>query len=388
MAEPTIAPAAPPALTPDSTKTGGLSDPSFVKGLEAAFASRAAGETAPAPNATAPKVQADNQREVSGRDEQASEPAPVDAESSEAEPKTSTSKAGWKELKRLKAEAEEARTKAETRLKELEGRLSKYNDDEITRTKKERDDYEQRLKAFAIEHDPQFEQEYKSGVDRIKREAEQVLGDRSSRFKSLLDLPDGEFKRQQLAQLIEDLDDFTKQDVYGLMRDHRKLSTDKQLKIENARNNWEKLQAIERQRQQEGFQKFMQKFDDTLRQWQDPKDGIPALQLKDGDDAHNNAVREAVQRARDVFSGKLTEEETIKAALWAASAPNILNNLNTLAQENARLKQEIAELKVAEPDLGGTSGSERTTEDPSLSKMSYPERIAAMIERAGGFQNR
>lgn len=375
MPEPIITPAAAPTVL-------GLSDPDFAKNLDAAFAQAQTG----AKTFTPPPVEEPEPEDVLQKPPPEPKPAPEPKQ--EPEPKKATTKSEqWKELHRLRDDAEKRAKDYEQKIKDYETRYKDFDPDKIKRIQSERDDFEARLKAFAVEHDPQFEEEVKSHMSRIKLEAENVLGDKASRFVSLLGLPESDFKRQQLAALTEGMDEYLKFDIAHIVREHRQLQMAKQERVNNSRQNWQKMMEAQTQQAEKARNQILSQFEDTLRQWQDPKSGIAPLQMRDGDDQWNNDVRQSVDLARNILSGQMPPQEFIRASLWAASAPRLLSALNNAKQEAATLKAELEALRKAEPRIGGGGGSDAPPAD-EYKGLSYGEVIAKMAEREGGFSGR
>lgn len=287
----------------------------------------------------------------------------------------------WEEWK--KAERERVQKEFEERYKTA----TPQDTEAITRIQKERDDLATRLRTVAIERDPAFEKEFNTATQAVVDMAKTSLGTNSDTGIKILNMQPSEARDTAIEKLMESLPAYKQTQFAYALAEMDKLRNIKSAKIQESVANWNNLQAESNARTEKERQTMTGVFDKTLNEWSDPQKGLAILQPRDGDEAWNARVEETKQLAKDIFSGELEVDELARAAIWAASAKGLLEELGS-AQEQLKAKEaEIAQLKGLSPGADGQTGTTATNANADNADeykgMSYGQIIGAQARKAG-----
>lgn len=296
----------------------------------------------------------------------------------------STHKADWE---RIKSERDAARAEA-TSLKSKVGELPPDTAKTLASLKKERDDYQAQLRSIAIERDPAFDREFATATSTATALARSTVGtEHAATLDRVLSMPAGTARDKAIGELAESLPAYKQTMLGSALADLDRISFTKQAKIDEARQNWSRLQqeAIAEQSARESASKA--KLESLISEWSDPENGFPHLRIKQGDVEHNARVEGTLALARDIFSGNLDMEKMARASVWAASAEQLLGNINSLQGELKAANDRISELTGISPGAGdqgtgGTvTGSDADPEPPPGT--GYGSAVGAAVRRAG-----
>lgn len=314
----------------------------------------------------------------------ATEPKPVDFEAVDKEIESGRRSPKSDDFKRVKTAASEFRKKyeeAEPKLKEYEKELTelkkapKHNAELIKTITEERDRYKGMFEQVAVEISPEFHAKYKTRLDAVKTG---LPSDHADKLMSLLQLPDSDVKRKHLAEITSEMDEFQVAEVVAANREVRTILNERQGELTKAQESLSKIGEERTKKQQERQTALSKAFDDVIARSQDPKDGIPVFQTKEGDEAWNKGVSERLGVAKAIFSGIESDSERADAAMWAAAAPEFLKQLKNVTTELATANETIAKLRGSTPSLDG-QGFQRTDGH----KMSFGELVNRDIKGGG-----
>lgn len=266
------------------------------------------------------------------------------------------------DFKRVKTAASEFRKKyeeAEPKLKEYEKELTelkkapKHNAELIKQITEERDRYKGMFEQVAVEISPEFHAKYQKRLDEVKSS---LPSDTADKLMALLQLPDSEAKRKHLAELTVEMDEFQVAEVVAANREVRSILNQRQGELSKAQESLTKIGEERTKKAQERQTALAKTFEEVISKSQDPKDGIPVFQTREGDEAWNKGVQERVAVAKAIFSGIEDDSERADAAMWAAAAPEFLTQLKTVTAELATANETIAKLRGSSPSLDGQGG--------------------------------
>jgi len=266
----------------------------------------------------------------------------------------------FKRVKQTATEAskqrDELKARAETFEKEL-GELKKapkHNAELIKTLEKERDDFKGRYEAVALEWDPEFNAGYKARADAVLESIKQIVpGDAATDIAAVLQMPDGERKRKALAELTEELDPFSINEIAQINRDLKSINAERATKLAKASSGLAEL-AKERQAKMESHRTEMTQFFDSTLETAMKENPVFQKRDGDGDDTKdwNSAVENRAKIARSLFMGEVKEpSQRAEASLWAAAAPGFLEQLKSATKENAELKETLSKLQSAAPGM-------------------------------------
>ena len=312
--------------------------------------------------------------------------APVKADDSpSSEIKQPVKAAQWKEVNaeraRLKAENEAFKAEQE-KWKSWETERKEYDT-----IKKQNSELLDRMQQIAVEKDPRFENYFKTKTDTAIALARQAVGDsHAERVSKLLQLPDSDWRTEQLELVMSELGPTRQSRLGSAIVEMDRIALERSTAIAKSKDNWEAMQKADRDERQSQKQKFESTIQDRLHKWSDPEKGLAVFQKKDGDEAHNAEVDKRIQYARNILNMNVTPDEFSKAALWAASAPGLLQDQIALKQENETLRAEIEALKAGGPELQtGAAEQSAIDDDKQYEGMPAGEVIALKVLKAGGF---
>lgn len=289
------------------------------------------------------------------------------------------------DFKRVKTAASEFRKKyeeAEPKLKQYEQELTelkkapKHNAELIKTITEERDRYKGMFEQVAVEISPEFHAKYKTRLDGVKAG---LPAEHADKLMSLLTLPDSDAKRKHLAEITAEMDEFQVAEIVAANREVRTILNERQGELTKAQESLTKIGEERTKKQQERQTALAKTFDEVIARSQDPKEGIPVFQTKEGDEAWNKSVNERIAVAKAIFSGQIeSDSERADAALWAAAAPEFLNQLKTVTTELATANETIAKLRGSTPSLDGQGGAAADGR-----KMSFGELVTRDIKGGG-----
>lgn len=266
------------------------------------------------------------------------------------------------------AEKELKIAELQTKVTELEARPptaeSEQSKAEVARLKQEVDSLTESIRLLDVREHPKFKAHYEKQMSAQISLAKTIVGDdKAEEATKLLAMPESEWKQSQIEAFVSELTPNQQVRFGGVQNSLEAIERDRQetLKTEMARA--EQIRAQNADKKKNDSDQFKQQrdtaFANLLKGLQDPKNGHPAWQLRDGNDEWNNAVKERVARARSFLTGEgVKPADILQATFDAAALPAILAEAKAYLEENETLKAQVAKLSKATPGLpnGGTPG--------------------------------
>lgn len=312
--------------------------------------------------------------------------AKTDAEGKEGDDdrKMPRSQKNWEDYKladkkRLDA-VKEKLTAAETQIKEFQTKYAEVEtklkekpptDPEVEARAKQLESENKALTEKIIELDvtqhPKFKAYYEGGIDKQIGNAKKLVGtEKADVIERILKLPDGDYKKLQLREFVSEMDDdMDKQQLGSIVIKINDLKEDREAEIEKASQHKDKL-VVQRQTAAATQQKQLQTaFENTLKQLQDPKDGMIIYQKREGDTAWNAEVDKTIDMAKRILSSNNLKPETISKLTFDALAfPKLLTTFHAKMTEwnteKATLEAQVKELTAAQPGGRGNGGGSKT----------------------------
>lgn len=253
---------------------------------------------------------------------------------------------------------------------------------------KERDEARGHLRQVAIERDPAFEKEYKLAVNAAIGMAKTVVGiANADAVEKVLNMQPGEYRDAAVDKLMENLPAYKQSQIGMALGRMDEIRATKAAKIADTQANWQKYQQEQQLVQERQQAEATTLFEQQLQDWSGDK-GLAVLQKRDGDTEWNDKVDKTAELAREIFSGNLNSPKDVaKAAIWAASAPALLDELKIALGRIKELEggqTQDAQLQPgARGDGGGALQTKGQVEDEQYSKMNYGQALAAKIREAG-----
>lgn len=226
--------------------------------------------------------------------------------------------------------------------------------------KKERDQFDQTLRTIAVENHPKFKAYFEGKTEEQFKLAEAIGGEKGKEIVELLKSPDSQWKDARLSDLMTTLSPLQQSRLGGVMNNLTAIQSERANEIARAKAAHDQIAQQESAKAKERQTKAEELFTQTASTLQDPKNGMPAYQPRDGDAKWNDSVKARIESARSLLFGQQEPAALIKAALDAVALPAVLEQSKALMEENSQLKTQLKELQSAQPtmDNSRTNGNQ------------------------------
>jgi len=380
MAETTLENPVIPATRPDSMR-------GWMAAIgETPVAAPVATPGAPSPNAlstTPPEKPAEPKPKAEPKAEPAPEPKVEDNDAAESPedkwPRTSENfkkmKAAHKEREAAIAAERDAIKKERDELAEKMKTLSSVTDaEEYKQLKKERDEMDKILKTANIRDNPKFKSYFDNKTNAQIDLAKRIVGnEKGEQMAKLLQLPDGDWKNQQIRDFMAEFDVLEQSRIGGVLNSLGQIEQEKQAALQAADKDYESMtaaqKAAEQKAQEEQKKNIANLIERGITAITDPSKGHPAFQKKDGDSNWNSGVEKRLETVKQLLTGTVPPEKIFETAVNAVAYHQVLESHKGLMAENSTLKEQIKALTAAQPALdtngkSATPNGERPTTIP------------------------
>jgi hypothetical protein len=282
-------------------------------------------------------------------------------------------KADKERLESVQRERDEIKAERDRVKSEIEQLKKSGPSPELESLKKEKAELDEQLRLVAVQNHPKFKAYFDNKVGAQLELAKRIVGtEREKQIVDLLSAPDGPLRDKQLEELSETLNSLQQGRLAGVINNITQIQAERESEIAKARENYDQLQKQQQESTLKQQQDFQRLFDSTIKLATDPKDGNPAFQKREGDDAWNTDVDQRLETAKTLLFGNPKPEVITKAALAAVAYPAVLKQLQSTIQENESLKGQLKELQTAAPKLQTGKSSETTTTGTRQTPVSKP----------------
>lgn len=228
---------------------------------------------------------------------------------------------------------------------------------EIEQTKKELEEYRDTLRRVRLEEDPKFKSYFEQQINRRVERAKEVVGkDKATQLESILKLPEGDLRDNQLEEFVSDLTPTKQTRLVKALEEITDLKQERQSEIERFKTEGkaieERRQAEQVKAQQEEARRARVLAERNLEKIIGSVKELPGLKGSLTDDTANSLKKLALGEINDapgfvaiLAKGLVFDEKT--KALEAAQA------------EIAELKAQMGTLEGAQP-RGGAAKVEKT----------------------------
>lgn len=359
--------------------TGGRPDqpaPGTASAVDADAAAKAKEEKAKAEAGQAAKTAAD--AKASEKTDKGTDADEIDQE------KMPRSTPDWEKYK-AKYKGRTADLKAEltanqAKIKEYEAKAAEYEtklksapavdpaiQQEVERLKAENAILNDKITVLDVTQHPKFVAYYegksKSSIEKAKR----LVGEeKAAQVERILGLPDSDYKTMEIETFVNELSPLQSSRMAVVIDEMENTRLERERDIKDANEHKGKLTTEQEAHARSTATKnkaFMeQAFGQAVKALQDPKEGSPIYQLKEGDDAWNAGVSKRIDTVKTLLMGNSAKpEDIIRGAFQAAAYPDVLRAYQTdkaaWAAEKATLEAQVKELSAAQPGPGGAGGN-------------------------------
>lgn len=341
-------------------------------------------EQQPAPEAELSEDQLDKEFETSFLEtlEAAQEGKELPEESApEPEPKAeeevdSPAAANFKKIKQERDNVRNERDSVKAELEELRAKLEGMDNSDVNTMlediKKERDYMSEQLKMSNLERHPEFQQKFQNKIDQIVSGAKAAVGEEyAARMGELVAMNESAYRNQQIEEIMVELTSTQQARMGALLTRMDEVRADKDQALKDADLSYSQLMERQNAEAEAAIKADDKVFNNISSEFADT---IEAFTPRDGDDSWNDEVRQRVDSARKLFSGKSTKEEIIEAVHWASAGPHYYKKAVQLMELNNRLRGKNKDIADATP----TATTSDTPPDSSSTAKTFDEQFAEM----------
>lgn len=266
---------------------------------------------------------------------------------------------------------------------------------EFSKLKEQHDTYYDIVKSLAAERDPEFQAKFDTERKAALGQLKFAAGGASDKIDKIMSLPPGEFRDAAIEDAIKDFTTAGKARFTAALTELSRVEAARSIELERRKATFETSQQqallAQSQQSQQRQAKLQAAFEQNLQRWQDPEEGHPFFQQRDGDTKWNAQVQRAVQTARDIFTGKLDENQLSQASLWAAAGPMAVQGWQEAQQRIAALEARLQEFRISMPGdsaMASTPASQSanlpsiTGAPTSIVDQNYVNYFGQSLERA------
>lgn len=315
----------------------------------------------------------------------AAEPPPKPADTTPVKPEDDETKwprtsEDWKKFKEARKSRETELVSERDTIKSERDRLNSEIETlkrsgpspELDALKRERDELFNLVRVIDVEKNPQFKAHYEGKTSAQIKLGQTIVGEsNAAQFEKIVKMPDGEYKNDQIREFLAGLDNLQTARLGGVLNNLDQIQQERQQAIESEVKNYDTIQQRRKaetdhqatQRRQEAEKTFSTVLGELTGE-----KGLPMLQKRNGtteeDAAWNKAVDSRVAYAKNLLEGNHKPADIMKAAFFAASAPAVLEHAKVVAEENARLREQVKALSAAGPRTAGDRAPTDTAPAP------------------------
>lgn len=300
-------------------------------------------------------------------------------------------KPNWKRLREEKKAAQKELETLRAEVAKIKG--NGHGSEEWLKEKetlvKEREDLLGRLQASAIERDPRFQAYFNGREKFFVEQAKKLGGEQGPKLSAVLAMPDSDARSRALDEIMVELPISAQSRVGSLVNDIDRLRSEKDTELAKASETFTAMQQKQQNEHREFQARANNLMEETIKSWSDPAKGIPVFQKREGDEEWNKSVDLAIARSKHIYSGQMTIEEKARASLWAAAAPQLLNELRARDKRISELEKSQTELKAAQPGSGSGQGqSDATPSEEKPDDMPLAQWITRQASKVGALTYR
>lgn len=346
---------------PDTATTPAQAAAAFTRGLVSVMAPEPPAASPAAPPAVTQTTQPTPP--VTKPDAPASVPPPA-APPEEKIPRTAQE---WKKFTAKRdadiAERDKRIAAAEARALELETKLKSTAPTpelnslkaDLDKLRKERDEYDEKLKVVAVTQHPRFKQEFEQRLQaQIDLAKKIVPEEHQETVERILSLPDGKFKDARVEELMGELSQVQISRIGAILNNVTEINNQRQDIIKNAREEYEKMTAAQQSQTKQQAEAMEQALKESLS-----KAGEHPLYQKSEDAEWNKDVETRLQQAEKLARSPLSVGDSTRIVLDHLALPVVQKQLDSTKAEVEKLKAQIADFTKSNPELAS-----RTAEIP------------------------
>lgn len=301
-------------------------------------------------------------------------PEPPKSESkTEPEKKPKIPADNFKALETQRDEFKAKHEAAETKLAELQQKLSQAVDpakiaeleQKITATTAKADQYETIVQKFYVEHSPQFKAAFTDKIDQSRTEAKEAVGaDHAAKIESVLRLPPGEQRDKAVEEIGDELRSYQQTDLVTAYRNLKRTEKARDEELAKASENYKKLEDYNHEQAQISQRERLKSVETAFKEEASNfMTRFAEFQLIEGNKEHNEAVKQNLELAKNFLAPDLPPTDRARLALWAARGYASVKSDLMKDALISKLQSQITSMQAGNPGLegGGKGKGEKAT---------------------------
>lgn len=218
---------------------------------------------------------------------------------------------------------------------------------DLEKIKKERDEYDERLKVVAIQQHPRFKLEFDTRINsQIELAKKIVPEEQQEAWERILPMQDGKFRDSKIEELMETLTPVQVARMGSVLNSLSEISGQRQEIIKNAGEEYAKMNAA----QQEQSKKRSEAMESALKESLAKAPEHP-LYKKSEDAEWNRDVDARIKQAETLARSSLSVADSTKIVLDHLALPVVQKQLESSKAEIEKLKGQIADFTGANPGI-------------------------------------
>lgn len=257
-----------------------------------------------------------------------------------------------KRIAAAEAKAAELETKVKASVPGPE--LDKLKSD-LDRVRKERDEYDTRLKMVAVTQHPRFQAEFEQRLSAQIALAKRIVPEEHHEsVERILAMPDGKFKDARVEELMAELSPVQVSRIGGILNTVTEINAQREDIIKHSKEEYDKMTSAQQAAQKQQEEAMESALKESLAKAPEHP------HYKRTEDAEwNKDVDARLQRAEQLARSRLSVGDSTKIVLDHLALPVVEKQLASAKAEVEKLKAQIADLAGANPGIvsRGTEGS-------------------------------
>lgn len=218
---------------------------------------------------------------------------------------------------------------------------------DLEKIKKERDEYDERLKVVAVTQHPRFKQEFETRLNAQIEMAKKVVGkDHEEAIEWILTRPETTLRNARLDELMENLTPVQISRIGSILNAVTEINGQKQEIIKNAGEEYAKMNAAQQEQSKKRSEAMESALKDSLA-----KAPEHPLYKKSEDSEWNKDVDTRIKQAETLARSSLSVADSTKIVLDHLALPVVQKQLESSKAEIEKLKGQIADFTGANPGI-------------------------------------
>lgn len=254
----------------------------------------------------------------------------------------------WREeANKLKPEYEQTKAK----LAEMEAKLESTSklQPEYEQAKQQLEEYQKLVKEFYVERDPQFQAHFGQRISTAVLEAKEAVGtELANKIEQVLQVPPSNFRDQQVAELSEGLNDFSKAALVSAYTELKRAERERKAELHKSSENYKKLQEVNAKKQQEEAAKVAENRNALL--------SIVNNQIEPELVGTEPELAQSIKaNVKRMVNGEMDAKGYTEVLVFAAKGQKYDAIMKEKDDKIAKLEAQLDELQTTQPALSGSS---------------------------------